>query len=238
MMDQESLDTLADYLDVKYAVLDNLNDGKYTYSARIILKNCGTIPLKHGDKWGIYFCHIRMVEPSILPDPNEAHLKQYGIKFIHVNGCLFRIESLKNFKTLNQNDTLEILFKGQHYSSSRSDMMPNWYMTADGCEPRIIKSTKGDELNYVEAFDEPCKWKRFDYVLDSGLKRQDKYNPWTPKVRFEHNKVENLKKPGKLVIPTPLKITVNEGHVCLSEGDWTIQADQGLDREVKFLKCK
>ncbi|KAJ8301462.1 hypothetical protein KUTeg_020449 [Tegillarca granosa] len=149
-----------------------------------------------------------MVEPSILPDPNEVQLKQYGIKFIHVNGCLFRIEPLKNFKTLNKNDSVEIIFK-------------------------VLKA---DELSYVEAFDEPCKWKRFDYVLDSGLKRQDKYNPWTPEVRFEHNKVEDLKKPGKLVIPTPLKITTNGGNVSLSDGEWTVQADQGLDREINFLK--
>lgn len=234
-MNQKDLDEVADKLDVKYTVLDNLKDGKLTYAAKIVLTNNSSVTLDYEKRWAIYFCHIRMIEPSILPDEGEALIVDAGVKFRHINGCLFTLEPIKSFKPLGQNESLDIMFKAQYYSIARSDLMPNWYITCNGLRPKIIQSTRHE--NYVLPFDNPDKWKRFSYKLDSGNLREDKYNPWTPQDRFTRNKVEDLKKEGKEVIPTPLEMKITKDkYINIGSVEWSILTDKALLKEANFLK--
>lgn len=236
-MDQPSLDSIARSLDIKYKVLDNLTNAKKTCIARMKLTNMGDIALKNDDGWAIYFCHIRMVEPDTLPDPSEICMKKYGIKFCHINGCLFTLEPLKSFKTLNQNDSLEITFTAEYYSVARSDLMPNWYITCGDLIPRIIQSTCGEDLGYVEPFDTPESWKRYDYKLDSGVRRYDVYDPFSTEVRYEINHVEDLGEAGQLVVPTPYRQTVvSDEWLDLSHQSWCIVATQEVAQEAEFLQ--
>lgn len=236
-MNQKELDEIAEKLDVQYSVLDNLKDGKLTYSAKIVLTNNSSITLDYEKKWAIYFCHIRMIEPSILPDDGEALMVDAGVKFRHINGCLFTLEPMKSFKPLGKNDSLDILFKAQYYSIARSDLMPNWYLTCNDLKPKIIKSTSHEDLEYVLPFDEAEKWKRFSYKLESGTLRQDRYDPWTPQERFARNKVEDLRKPGKEFIPTPLEMeSTKDKFIDLSSLKWSILADKVVLKEANILK--
>lgn len=236
-MDQVELDEIADKLDIKYSVLDNLKDGKLTYTAKIILTNYSTVTLDYEKKWAIYFCHIRMIEPSILPDEGEAIMVDSGVKFKHINGCLFKLEPIKSFKPLNKNESLEIVFKAQYYSVARSDLMPNWYITSESLKPKILQCTSHHDLHYVQPFDEDAKWKRFSYMLDNGTMRHDKYDPWTPQDRFMKNKTENLKKPGKDVIPTPYEMSLDKSKIIdFSNGNWIICYEKEIAIEVKYLK--
>ncbi|VDI12360.1 hexosaminidase [Mytilus galloprovincialis] len=235
-MNQQELDEVAEKLDIKYSVLDNLEDGKLTYTANIVFKNCSSVTLDHEKKWAIYFCHIRMIEPPILPD-EEAIIVASGIKFRHINGCLFTLEPIKTFKPLGKNETLEVMFKAQYYSVARSDLMPNWYITSENLKPRVLKCTSHDDLQYVQSFDEEGKWKRFSYKLDNGTLRLDKYNPWTPQERFIKNKIEDLKKPGKDVIPTPLEMDIDKvKDIDLSSGNWIVYAGKEVSKEAQILK--
>lgn len=235
-MNQQELDEVAEKLDIKYSVLDNLEDGKLTYTANIVFKNYSSVTLDHEKKWAIYFCHIRMIEPPILPD-EEAIIVASGIKFRHINGCLFTLEPIKTFKPLGKNETLEVMFKAQYYSVARSDLMPNWYITSENLKPRVLKCTSHDDLQYVQSFDEEGKWKRFSYKLDNGTLRLDKYNPWTPQERFIKNKIEDLKKPGKDVIPTPLEMDIDKvKDIDLSSGNWIVYAGKEVSKEAQILK--
>ncbi|KAK3103352.1 hypothetical protein FSP39_018661 [Pinctada imbricata] len=238
-MDQKSLDEIADTLQIKYGVIDNLIDGKLTYRAHLTLTNTGSVPLTSAGKWKIYFCHIRMVEPATLRDRNEVSLFEYGVCFSHVNGWLFALQPLKDFKTLNKGESLDISFNAQHYSVARTDAMPNWYMEAEGLKPRLVKSTCGEELSYIEPFDTPQKWKRFDYKMDSGVHRKDQYNPFTAQERYEKYNVDDLGKAGLTIIPTPVEIKLPDGEpLCLTEGDWVLYHEKGLEKEANFLKEK
>ncbi|XP_060064623.1 chitobiase-like [Ylistrum balloti] len=228
-MDQSSLDSIANSLDIKYQVTDNV-DARKTYIAKVILTNTGDIPLRAAGKWAIYFCHIRMVEPQTLPDADQIRMEKYGIKFCHINGCLFTLEPLRSFKTLNKGDSLEIVFTAEYYSVARSDMMPNWYITCKDLLPRIIQSTQGEDLSYVLPFDTPESWKRHKW---------DKYDPFTPEVRYEKNHVQDLGKAGCLVTPTPHSlIVVSDRTLDLSKQSWCIMAAEDVMQEAEFLQEK
>ena len=236
-MEQADLNEVAENLDIKYSVLNNLKDGKLTYTAKITLTNNSSVVLDWEKKWAIYFCHIRMIEPSILPDEVEAVMVDSGVKFRHINGCLFTIEPIKSFKPLCKNDSLEILFKAQYYSVARSDLMPNWYITTENLKPKVVKSTSHHDLQYVQPFDDDSKWKRFSYQLESGTMRRDKYDPWTPQERFAKNKIEDMKKPGKDVIPTPYEMVIDKDKtVDLATGNWVILSERDVSNEAKILK--
>lgn len=236
-MDQSQLDQIADKLDIRYSVLDNLKDGKSTYRSKIVITNKSDIPLDYKSNWKIYFCHIRMVEPGSLPKHNHAELKKEGIRFSHVNGCLFTLEPMKNFTTLKKDESITIKFKCQYYCVARTDLLPNWYIVAVKLEPRIIKCTSDSGLSFVQPFDKPEKWKRFHYKQENGVMRVDKYNPYTPEERFKRNEVEDLGKPGSLVLPTPAKATyLLEKAAALSVDQFTIFSDKELENEALFLK--
>ncbi|XP_021376103.1 uncharacterized protein LOC110464940 [Mizuhopecten yessoensis] len=225
-MDQSTLDYIANTLDIKYKVTDNV-EARKTYIAKMILTNTGDVPLTGKGKWAIYFCHIRMLEPQTLPDADQICMKNYGVKFCHVNGCLFTLEPLKSFKTLNKDESLEITFTAEYYSVARSDLMPNWYITCKDLIPTIIQSTQGEELGYILPFDTPESWKRH---------RWDEYDPFTPEVRYEKNNVEDLGKAGCLVTPTPYRLTlISDGTLDLSKQPWCIVASQDVMQEAEFL---
>jgi hexosaminidase len=132
-----------------------------------------------------------------------------------------------------------LCFQGQYYSVARSDILPNWYLAADECEPRIIASTAGEGLTFVAPFDSPSKWKRFDYQLSSSRKqRYDFYDPFTPQKRFEKNAMGEVKESSKVMVtPTPLEVKVDDTveGVGFTEGEWSISYDAAFKHEAQFL---
>ena len=233
-MSQEVLDDFGNTLDVKYQVLDNLKDGKKIYWASITLTNHSEHELKYG-KWGIYLCHIRMLEPRMLPGRDGCKMEKFGIEFVHINGCLFKISPMKNFKTLKKGDSLEIKFKAQYFSVARSDLMPNWYLLYPKLKPCLIKSTVGEEMTFVQPFDTPEKWKRFDYLMDTGARRYDHYNPYNMQERFDRNKCGSVKSL-RSVIPTPVHADMKEEVIDIT--DWVIASKEELQNEASYLAGK
>jgi hexosaminidase len=233
-MDQVTLDEFGQTLGISYKVLDNLTDGKKTYRAQIILSNNCDQPLQNDD-WAIYFCHIRMIEPGHLPHSTTYELRGTGMTITHVNGCLFKLSPTNKFKTMKKGDTLKIKFKAQHYSVARSDLMPNWYLLFPGLRPVLIQSTVGEDMSFVEPFDKPDSWKRFDYELNGAI-RFDHYNPYNLQERFDRHKCPDVAPVGPSVIPTPLKLTVvDQKQIIFMQEEWVITAEKQLEQEAKFL---
>ncbi|XP_076469345.1 chitobiase-like [Babylonia areolata] len=233
---QPELDALAKSLDIHYAVLDNLSDGHATYQAAITICNKGDIELGYAN-WSIFFSHIRMIEPHRLPCDDGILLSE-GLHLLHINGCLFRMQPTPDFTPLSKGQAVTIPFKGQYYSVARSDILPNWYLSAEGLEPRIIECTAGESLDFVAPFDTASKWKRFDYILSKTRKRRyDFYDPFTPEARFERNATNDLGKVGKLVIPTPFSISVNEAvsPMKFDGAQWTVVYDPAFQQEAEYL---
>lgn len=130
-------------LKVRYDVIDNLQtslqDKKKTYRAQITLVNEGTVDIAVGD-WALYLCSIWMIE-----EEHTAHNPQgfvvpggHGIKVIHINGCLFKFAPTKDFKTMKHKDSLRLVFNASFWSVAKTDVMPNWYIAADGLQARAI----------------------------------------------------------------------------------------------------
>ena len=228
------------------------------YSVSITLTNHSFVTLGYcggcstSSQWSIYFSHLRMVEPNFLPMDPCVDLEYCGIRFSHVNGSIFKLSPLKSFQQLKNGESLKFKFNGQHYSASRSDVLPNWYLHIEGTEPRIIKSTEGESLDFVGPFDTPKRYKRFDYTLSSGRRRYDIYQPFTPEVRFHRYLPSSASTSSpsspkdsqceiKPIIPTPHTFVIKDRNSCVdifSEG-WTILACGGhFKKEVEYLSGK
>ncbi|XP_064604259.1 chitobiase-like isoform X2 [Liolophura sinensis] len=237
-MDQKTLNDIAENLGVLYEVLDNISDGRKTFRACLTLTNNSNKPLKAG-RWGIYFCHVRMIEPDVLPDEKYVLIPEAQVKISHINGCLFVLEPARYFKTLEQGCSLKISFKGQYYSVAKTDVMPNWYFAAEGCYPALIQSTVDETLGFVADFDTPLKWKRFDYSVGYG-RRIDAYNPYTAGERYEKNARADGRVIAQMVIPTPLHLSKREGKfVTVTTDKWVISCtSHSLVNEAKYLAEK
>lgn len=223
-------------LKVRYDVIDNLQtslkDERKTYRAQITLTNEGLADITRGN-WALYLCSIRMIE-----EEHTAHNSQgfalpggQGINVTHINGCLFKFAPNKDFKTMKHNDTLILAFNASFWCASRTDVMPNWYIAADGLQARTITSTAGGNLGFVGEFNTSKKWKRFP---------SDLYNPYTAEKRLELGVVKDLKMAPNIVIPTPLEIEQDDTKrkAFFGTGDWIVLAPKELDTEARYLASK
>jgi N-acetyl-beta-hexosaminidase len=105
--------------------------------------------------------------------------------------------------------------------------MPNWYVAAEGFQALNVKNTAGENLNFVGAFDTKEKWKRT---------KDDKYNPFTPKMRFEQIKVEKKRPTPGSIIPSPVEIKV-EYRKYVNVSDWTVTTEE-FEKEAMYLGQK
>ena len=208
----------------------------HTYAKHVLVfKNTGTHTIE--DKsWKIYFHHIRIVEPKIdMIDDRYQHnilLGQSGLRVSHVSGLLYNIfpdEDL--YKPLKPSEELSVPIMSSHFQLSKTDSFPNWYVTGPNLAPQIIKSTEGEELEFVSSFNHPDQWKR---------SKEDEHNPYTAKDRYNMSKhsFKDLAKTRKTIIPTPEEVRVSEKFVVFDASEWVILSSVDFPSEVQFLAGK
>lgn len=219
-IDQTYLDNMASSLDLRFDVLSNMAGGCYV---RLTFTNKGRFAISSG-KWKIYFNTLR--EMSHSANPLGSNPKKVTVS--HINGYLHQLTPTKHFPNLLPGSDVQVDLSAKGAIVAKTDVMPNWYVAARGLEPSIIESTKGESLSFVGSFNSASKWKR------SAL---DMYNPFTPEERFKMNKIADLKRPGQLIIPTPLalKYLSTSKKVDLNSGQWNIVSHKGLDKEAQYL---
>lgn len=223
-------------LKVRYDVIDNLQtslrDKRKTYRAQITLVNEGTADITVGD-WALYLCSIRMIEEDHTAHNPQGYVLPggHGISVTHINGCLFKFAPTKDFKPMKDNDSLTLLFNASFWCVSRTDVMPNWYVAADGLQARTVISTAGDGFGFVGPFETFRKWKRFP---------SDLYDPYTPQKRLELGLVTDLKEAPNIVIPTPVEVEqdAQKRKAFFGTGDWIVVAPKELDSEARYLASK
>ena len=233
---QNLVDYMSNNLDVEYKVISNLiggddhhnsddqdnsDDRHNTYRAQLTLRNVGRVAI--GEKnWALFFHQPTMISK------NDTHLDLFGIKWSHINGDLFRLEPTASFPGLKPGGIIALPLIAYDWFVARNDMLPNWYVTAPGARPRILKCTAGESLHFVANFNNPAKWKR-------GPK--DKYDPFTATERFRHNFVRRQKlRPS--VVPTPVHLNVGKATLSVNRDSWVIAADKETMKEAKFLSGK
>ena len=211
---------MASSLDIQFDVISNMAEGCHI---RLTFTNKGQDTITSG-KWKIYFSSIKPI--SIRADPIVSRPTKITVS--HINGYLHKMKPTKHFSNLPPDRKIKFDLSAQGAIAAKTDVMPNWYIAAPGLKPRIIKCTKGEQLRFVGAFDSPSKWKR--YELDS-------YDPFTPKKRFDMNKIADLKEPGQLIIPTPLVLKNRNAlkTVDLNDGEWIVVSEKDLEEEGQYL---
>lgn len=223
------MDYIANHLDIRYDVVDNFQDTWKSYRVRMTLENTGSKPIPNG-LWAIYLCHIRVIEPAHTKHNSNGYVipGSHGIKVTHIDGCQHKFEPTTSFSGLAGFQSLVVDFDAENWDVARTDVMPNWYIAAEGLQARTITSTAGEDLSFVGPFDAPNKWKRII---------SDRYDPYTPQKRYSINNIIDFKKPGQLIVPSPSEtIGLDEmKKINLGTGDWSIIASAELSNEASFL---
>ena len=217
---QDVVDYLSEKLQVQYSVLSNMetaSDGGPRAQASLQLTNIGNQNITD-TSWELYLCSIRMWEPDTLKkNPGAvAKLGDTGLRVENVIGCLHRITADDdNFKGFIQDMTLLVPFQTSDWLAAKTDVSPNWYITARGAIPRTLFYTAGESLAFVDDFTTKEQWKRREY---------DNYQPYKAQDRYKMRKaVKDTGKPEIPVIPTPFSYKVLSKHsVNLNKGDWQI----------------
>lgn len=214
---------------MRWTVKENL----HTYAKHIlVLKNTGKTAILNSD-WKIYFHHIRILEPvkEMIDDRYQHNIKlgESGFMITHIFGMLFCIFPDKNnFKPLRPGEEQNIPITSSHFQLSKTDVYPNWYVLVPGSLPQIITSTAGENSKFVADFTRPQQWKRSE---------KDEHNPLTPEDRYNQAKtVTDLKRPGKLLIPTPEEVIDSSTQsMVITPAEWVIIAPGEFPLEAKYL---
>lgn len=215
---------MADHLVVQVNSVDNLKDDGKTHKIQIRLHNNGTRVIRRKG-WELFFHSFFMVEPDHLPKEEVYIDDDFKVGYKHVTGSLFSMVPAEGFKDILPNKTRTIEHKAKYWAVSKSDFLPNWYITAPTLQPRLIKSTNSSSFtgDIVSA----KQWKRFKY---------DSYNPYTSQDRYERFYTPHRYTNGPSVIPTPKNFFESRSFGRFTVDDtWTIGADKGARASAKLL---
>ena len=154
---QSQLDSLANSLVIKYNFISNLvencpddNGSKVAscYSADITLTNpiASTV-----DNWSLYYSQVF---PTYASSSDELTLN-------HVNGDIHEITPQQNFSGFKANEPVSVRLWVKSTLITESELMPNYWLSAQGLTPAVVISTKtkidnvtGLEIQpYVKSFD-------------------------------------------------------------------------------------
>lgn len=219
-IDQAFLNNVASSLDLRFDVVSNTGG---TCFVRLTFTNKGSSTIRSSD-WKIYFNALREMRQNT--DPFGSSRSKMTVT--HINGYLHELTPTQYFPNLLPDRRVKVDLSASGVIVAKTDVMPNWYVVARGLEPRILESTKGESLKFVGPFNSASRWKR---------SAQDLYDPFTPEKRFEINDIADLKRPGQLIIPTPLvlKYVSKSQTVDFNDGKWNIVADRCLNTEAQYL---
>jgi hexosaminidase len=134
---QTNLDDIAATLDVKYKVLTNIPTDKcdkskvdgLCFEAQLSFTATQAI---NSNNWSIHFSQIAPIQ--------SYESDEFSVQ--HVNGDLHKISLKENFKGFTAGETKTIMFRAAFWMLSETDAMPNYIVSADNIQPRVIASTK------------------------------------------------------------------------------------------------
>lgn len=183
--------------------------------------------------WSIYFYDNGKVGHNSFPYPQGLLVDNSELRIFHEAGNLYRLAPTPKFSPyVNSQDTIEVWYESYGPHVSRYYSFPNWFVSCDVCSPRILKSTAGEDLSFVEMFSKPQQLKRTAVDL---------YKAFTANDRFSRNSAAAARAP-KLsmdsVIPTPLRVDARgEESVLVTSSDWVVSAKDFIE-EASLLAEK
>lgn len=137
------------------------------------------------------------------------------IKFIYFNGCIYKLELIRDFKVIFFGNELKFVFY-IGFILVKSDLVFRWYVIVDGFELRIIFNIVDESLDFVVFLERRKIWDRFG-----------------------NNDVIDLKKVFFLVVLIFLEIVgLNEFLKLFIDSEWVVLGELGLEEEISFLVGK
>ena len=209
---QVNIDDIAEILDVKYEVLTNIPTNKCDKS--IADGNCFEVELKftaaqaiRSNGWDIHFSQISPIQ-SFESD-------EFSVE--HINGDLHKISLKAGFKGFSAGETKSLLFRAMFWSLSETDALPNYIVSGNNLQPRIIVSTKPytntetglEVLPYVEPFTDYEK--QFKRAAEDSTQWLDAASLYERNAKLGKIKVDVT----KVIIPTPKSVIYDENNTQL-----------------------
>jgi len=228
---QINLDDIATSLKVNYKVLTNIPTDKCDknkadgFCFEVELSFTASQAIK-SNSWDIHFSQIAPIQ--------SFESEEFSV--VHINGDLHKISLKETFKGFKAGETKTILFRAMFWSLSESDAMPNYIVSANNLEPRVIVSTKPyvdsetglEVLPYVVPFtDYEKQFKRTNADSTQWLNSQTLYER---NAKLGDNKLDV----SKVIIPTPRTVVYdkNNRQLDLSSG---INVNYGNVKEKDVL---
>ncbi|XTZ37268.1 beta-N-acetylhexosaminidase [Salmonella enterica] len=152
-------------------------------------------------EWAIYFHSIR----PILEVANDQ------FKVTHIMGDLHKLEPTEKFTGFPAKQSVDIPIVNEYWQLFVTDVLPRWYVTAEGATAKVIANTDTEDLSqFVSPIGD--QWKRTP---------DDKNILMTAEARFEKNsdvKALNLQSLRGQIVPTPLEVKIHKQDVDLRQG--------------------
>ncbi|MGB0568134.1 MAG: carbohydate-binding domain-containing protein, partial [Alteromonas macleodii] len=131
---QASLNALGESLDIHYEVLSNVDDSLCRvhipkgdcFSSELTIATMAT-PIEASTS--LYFSHIA---------PIRGYDAKNAIRIEHINGDLHRLTFEKKMSASEQ---VKVKLSAPFWHASRSDAMPNYYLTYPALSPVVVAST-------------------------------------------------------------------------------------------------
>ena len=172
--------------------------------------------------------YYRGIEESVRKTGTEFG-DGVGLWLRNINGDVHEITTTAEFTGFLSNTPISAVYRPQAYLASRTDTMPNWYITSENSNPKIIKSTEGQELSFVSDYTSERQWKRYS---------SDQYNPFTPEERLGWTTARDIGHAPLPLIPQPVEINLSQQQITVTN-TWTIViAETYLQFEAQQLAGK
>ncbi|MGL5949288.1 MAG: family 20 glycosylhydrolase, partial [Aeromonas sp.] len=146
--------------------------------------------------WSLYVSSIRRIQ--------RVDNDQFTIE--HLTGDLYRLTPTDKFQGFAKNTTVEVPLVVEYWVLFETDIIPNWYVAADGAEPKVLASMTdiNDASSYIKSM--PADgWKRT---------KDDNNILMTSETRFDANSTSTLLPVAEVenaIFPTPREQIVKEG---------------------------
>ncbi len=214
---QKDINDIAKNLDVNYRVVTNIPTDKC--DSKIADGVCFEVELSFTAKeaiaakdWTIHFSHIAPIQSF---ESNDFKVK-------HLNGDLHLISLQDNFSGFLPGEAKTLLFRAQFWALAESDIMPNFIVSAQGLQARVIESTKPyidqdtglEVVPHVESFtDVATQFKRSAKDSTEWLTSEKLYQRNAVLVEDELSVLQ-------AIIPTPKSVNIdtNKSFVDISQG--------------------
>ena len=209
---QADIDNIAANLDVKYQVVTNIPSQKC--DKKIADGLCFEVQLSFTAKkdiqakdWNIHFSQI-------LP-AQSFDSKEFTIE--HINGDLHKLSLNEQYQGFKQGETKTLVFRSMFWSLSEWDAMPNYIVSANNSEAKVIESTrpKIDQATGLETL--PYIVPFTDYQKQFKRTAGDSTQWLNSEILFARNEKLGTKKLNvkNVIIPTPKSVSYDKNHAEL-----------------------